>query len=188
MGEDAAVDPRSIPITVDGLRAAWSIIDRTWRATFERARQLPDEALHDHVEGEWSFVETQRHLLFATDVWLRRDAVGDCRQWHHLGMPPDHRTGHPDPEGRLAAWGIDVCATPSVDEILAVRDEYLRFVAALIDDLTPDQLARDTTCNPPWIPRETPVPVRTCFDVVISEEWQHHGFAVRDLVVLEARA
>ena len=186
MGEDE--DPRSIPITVDGLRQAWSIIERTWRGTFERARQLPEAVLHESVHGEWSFVETQRHLLFATDVWLRRDAVGDCDAWHRLGMPPDHRTGQPDPGGGLAAWGIDVFAVPSLDEILAVRDEYLRFIAALIDDLSPETLGGPTSCNPPWMPSPPAVPKRSCFQVVISEEWQHHGFAVRDLAVLEARA
>ena len=188
MDEDATIDPRSIPITVERLPEAWAIIDRTWRVTFERARRLPEATLHERVADEWSFVETQRHLLFATDVWLRRQAVGDCDAWHRLGMPPDHRTGQPDPGGRLAAWGIDVDAVPSVDEILAVRGEYLRFIAAAIDDLSPDQLGRATTCNPPWIPPPTPVPMHTCFDVVIREEWEHHGFAVRDLAVLEARA
>jgi hypothetical protein len=186
VGEDE--DPRSIPTTVERLPEAWSIIDRTWRATFERAKQLPEAVLHESVDGEWSFVETQRHLLFATDVWLRRNAVGDCGAWHRLGMPPDHRTGQPDPDGGLARWGIDVFAVPSVDEILAVRDEYLRFIATLIDGLSPDELDGPTTCNPPWIPAPSPVPTRMCFDVVISEEWQHHGFAVRDLAVLEAKA
>ena len=44
--------------------------------------------LHERVGGEWSFVETQRHLLFAADVWLRRDALGAPDGWHRLGMPP----------------------------------------------------------------------------------------------------
>ena len=60
-----------MPNTVDGLRKAWSIVERTWRSTFGRAKQLPESVLHENVNGEWSFVETQRHLLFVTDVWVR---------------------------------------------------------------------------------------------------------------------
>jgi len=52
-----------MPNTADGLREAWSIVERTWRSTFSRAKQLPESVLHENVNGEWSFVETQRHLL-----------------------------------------------------------------------------------------------------------------------------
>lgn len=34
----------------------------------------------------------------------------------------------------------------------------------------------------------TAVPVGGCLNVVISEEWAHHGFAARDLAVLEQRS
>jgi hypothetical protein len=108
--------------------------------------------LHERVNDEWSFVETQRHLLFAADVWLRRDAVGDPDGWHRLGMPPDLRTGQPDPNNVVERWGIDVFATPSCAEILAVRREYLSLVRDLAARLTPDELDRPTWCNPPWIP------------------------------------
>ena len=179
------VDPRTLAVTPEGVRRAWAIIEQTWRATFERVTGLPEPVLHERVNDEWSFVETQRHLLFAVDVWLRRDAVGDPDGWHCLGMPPDLRTGQPDANNVVERWGIDVFATPSCAEILAVRLEYLSFVHDLADRLTPEELARPTSCNPPWIPATEPVQIRTCFGVVIREEWEHHGFATRDLTVLE---
>jgi DinB superfamily len=33
--------------------------------------------LHESVGGEWSFIETLRHLVFATDSWIRRAILGD---------------------------------------------------------------------------------------------------------------
>ena len=180
-------DPSALPITVDGVRQAWAMIERMWGSTFERVSLLPEPVLHERVDDEWSFVETQRHLLFASDVWLRRNAVGDCGAWHRLGMPPDLRTGQPDAEGVLLDSGIDVCATPSAAEVLDVRGEYLRFIRALVDDLEPGQLERRAACNPPWLSPTTPVPMRMCLEVVIREEWLHHGFAMRDLAVLEQR-
>ena len=184
-GADERVTPPMVATTVDEARRAWAFIDQTWRSTLERAAQLPEATLHERVDDEWSFVETQRHLLFATDVWLRRDALGDPGGWHRLGMPPDLRTGQPDPDGAVERWGIDVFATPSYSEVLAVRGEYLELVGDLIDRLTLGELRRPTSCNPPWIAATVQVPMSRCFGVVIREEWEHHRFAVRDLSVLE---
>jgi hypothetical protein len=184
-GADEPVVPPMVATTVEEARRAWAFIDKTWRSTFKRAAQLPEATLHERVDDEWSFVETQRHLLFATDVWLRRDALGDPDGWHRLGMPPDLRTGQPDADNPVERWGIDVLATPSYAEVLAVRGEYLHLVGDLVDRLTPGELRRPTSCSPPWIAATVQVPMSSCFGVVIREEWEHHRFAVRDLSVLE---
>src|SRR5215468_6926988 len=60
------------PADADGFREAWAIIERAWPPTVERAKRLPPELLHERVEGEWSFIETLRHLVSATDAWVRR--------------------------------------------------------------------------------------------------------------------
>ena len=58
----------------------------------------------------------------------------------------------------------------------------------VVGDLTPDTLGQASAHNPPWIPSATAIPMSTCVAVVIREEWEHHGFATRDLAVLvEAR-
>ena len=176
-----------MPSTADGLREAWSTVERTWRSTFSQVQRLPEPVLHENVNGEWSFVETQRHLLFATDVWVRRSILDDPGAWHRLGMPPDHRTGQPPPDYDVRQWGIDVWATPSLDEVLDVRDEYLSLMREVVGGLTPDQLGQAAGHNPPWIPAATAVPMSTCLEVVIREEWEHHEFATRDLAVLEKR-
>ena len=58
------------PDDLDGFREAWAILERLWDGTIERARSLPAEALHTQVDGEWSFIQTLRHLE------LRQRGVG----------------------------------------------------------------------------------------------------------------
>jgi hypothetical protein len=48
-----------------------------WGGTVERARRLPPALLHESVDGEWSYIETLRHLVFATDARIRRAILGD---------------------------------------------------------------------------------------------------------------
>src|SRR5215212_4489476 len=47
----------------DGARAAWAALEQTWAATIARADRLTDAQRHERVDGEWSFVQTLRHLL-----------------------------------------------------------------------------------------------------------------------------
>lgn len=58
--------------SVDDFRAAWAAIEAQWLATIDHVRSLPETVHHERVDGEWSFVETQRHLLFASDAWRVR--------------------------------------------------------------------------------------------------------------------
>jgi hypothetical protein len=57
------------PTDADGFSEAWDILERLWQVTVERARGMAPELLHERVDGEWSFIETLRHLVFATDAW-----------------------------------------------------------------------------------------------------------------------
>ena len=67
---------RMRPTDPAGFREAWDIVERLWDGTVGRARGL-DRLLHESVDGEWSFIETLRHLVFATDAWVRRAILGD---------------------------------------------------------------------------------------------------------------
>lgn len=60
------------PADADGYRQAWDILERLWQQTVARARAMPPGLLHERVDGEWSFIETLRHLVFATDAWVSR--------------------------------------------------------------------------------------------------------------------
>ena len=53
------------PNDVCGVQEGFDLVDQMWAPTIERASRLPRPLLHERVNGEYSFVETLRHLLFA---------------------------------------------------------------------------------------------------------------------------
>lgn len=159
----------------DGMRRAWSMIENLWADTLERARAFPAEALHRRVDEEWSFVETLRHLIFVTDAWISRVVLGEARPYHRLGLPPSFVTS-------MDELGIDAEADPTLDEVLDARVDRMARVRALIDDLTPEELARTCATNAArGYPPETNHQVIGCLWTVIDEEWAHNLIANRDL-------
>lgn len=169
------------PADPAGFREAWDILERLWDQAVARARRLPPGLLHESVDGEWSFTETLRHLVFATDAWVRRAIGGDPSPWDPLGLPWD---GMPDTPGVPR----DRAARPSLDAVLALRRDRMSTVRQVVDGLTDASLDASTEPveGPGW-PRPRGYPVRTCLLVVLNEEWEHRLYAERDLAVLEAR-
>src|SRR3954449_7259800 len=55
------------PADPQAMRATWAALEEECAKTIARAQALPEEKLHQSVDGEWSFVQTIRHLVFATD-------------------------------------------------------------------------------------------------------------------------
>ena len=72
----------------DGLRAAWAALERTWAATLERVAAMPAGTVDVSVGGEWSFAQTLRHLVMATDMWLGRAILEIEQPFHPLGQLP----------------------------------------------------------------------------------------------------
>lgn len=70
--------------TADDYRATWNTIERLWSETVDRARRLPEPARYERVDDEWSFIETRRHLVFATDAWSSRTVRDDPMPYHRL--------------------------------------------------------------------------------------------------------
>jgi uncharacterized damage-inducible protein DinB len=164
-----------------GFRDAWQILARLWDQTVARARRLPPELLHESVDGEWSFIETLRHLVFATDSWVSRAIGGDPSPWHPLGLPWDEAEDIP---------GVprDRAARPSLDTVLELRRDRMSTVAATLDALTDESLAaRTTPVEAPGWPQPRSYPVRQCLLIVLNEEWHHRQYAERDLAALEAQ-
>jgi uncharacterized protein YjbI with pentapeptide repeats len=171
------------PTDPDGFREAWGTLERLWAGTVERARALPEAALHESVDGEWSFIETLRHLAFATECWLHRGILGDPRPWAPLSLPWD---GMPDTEGVPR----DRTARPSLDDALALRLDRQAAVRRYLDTLDDATLASETVPveGPGWPPEKRSFPVRECLLTLLNEEWWHRQFALRDLAVLEERS
>ena len=170
-----------------GAQRAWRLISESWAVTTDRALAQPESVLHEHVSGEWSFVQTLRHLVYATDSWVCRAVLGLPKPYQRLGLPPDPDPGEVPTD--VLPWGIDVEADPSVAEVLVVRRDPLSVVQQVIDGLTPHEYTRVCAPHPePGFPPVTTFPVSLAIDVVLGEEWAHHGFAVRDLDMLTMRA
>jgi hypothetical protein len=169
------------PADADGFREAWAVIERVWPPTIERARRLPPELLHERVDDEWSFIETLRHLVFATDAWVRRAILGHPEPSSPLGLPHDEM--EPDP-----SVPDDRDVRPSLDEVLELRADRMRTVHDVIATLTDDVVGAQTDpVPPPGYPPAGRYPVRRCLRAVVREEWLHRLYAERDLAVLERR-
>nr|WP_235523259.1 DinB family protein [Cellulomonas sp. Root485] len=70
----------------DGLRDAWAVLERTWAATLDRVAAMPDGTVDVSVDGEWSFAQTLRHLVLATDTWLGKAILRLDQPFHPLGQ------------------------------------------------------------------------------------------------------
>lgn len=170
------------PRDANGFREAWDILERLWQQTVERARTMRPELLHERVEGEWSFIETLRHLVFATDAWVKRAMLGEPSPWHPLDLPHDEMPDEPSvPRNRDAR--------PSLDEVLALRADRMAIVRQVIADLTDEKLAGMTEpVMERGYPESESFAVLRCLQVIINEEWEHRLYAERDLDLLEARS
>lgn len=168
------------PTDPAGFREAWDILERLWGETVERARRLRPDLLHLSVDGEWSFIETLRHLVFATDCWIRRAILGDPAPWDALGLPWDEM---PD----LPGVPRDRAARPSLEVMLKLRHDRMSTVRRVIDGLSDESLDGHTTpVEAPGWPEPRSYPVRRCLLTILNEEWEHRLYAERDLDTLEA--
>ncbi|MEV5496333.1 DinB family protein [Nonomuraea fuscirosea] len=165
----------------DDYRAAWEAVETLWAATLDRARLLPEARLHERVDGEWSLVETLRHLLFAGDAWLGSAVLEEEAPYHPLGLCGGWMS--PDAMTKL---GLARDAAPTLDEVLAPRLARMAAMRRVVDGLTEDELDRVCGRKPADPYPDQEYVVRRCLKVVLKEEAEHHRYAVRDLAVLEA--
>jgi uncharacterized protein YjbI with pentapeptide repeats len=167
------------PADAAGYREAWDILERLWSETVERARGLAPEALHEQVDGEWSFIETLRHLVFATDAWVKRAILGEPSPWDPLDLPHDEMPDEP-------SVPRDLRARPSLDEMLALRADRMATVRQVLAGLTDGELAGLTEpVMEPGYPEPGSFAVRRCLQAILSEEWEHRLYAERDLDALD---
>ncbi|WBB98569.1 MULTISPECIES: DinB family protein [unclassified Solwaraspora] len=158
----------------DGLRTAWRALELAWAAAVDRIPSLPEGAVDVSVDGEWSFAQTLRHLVFATDAWLGK-AI--------LRLPqPFHPLGQPHAEYELDGFDMSIFATekPALTVVLQLRAERQAMVREFLTTVTADLLAEPRPSA--WSP-EHDVSVLHCLHVILDEEWSHLRYALRDLDV-----
>jgi DinB superfamily/Pentapeptide repeats (8 copies) len=163
----------------DGLRAAWATLERTWAATIERVAAMPAGTVDVSVGGEWSFAQTLRHLVLATDAWLGRAILGIEQPFHPIGQ------AGAGAEDDGLDMSIFTTVTPSYADVLEVRVGRVAMVRDFLATVTSDGLA--AARKNPWNPeyQETTL---SCLHVILEEEWEHHRYAQRDLDAIEAKS
>jgi DinB superfamily len=164
------------------LREAWRELRADWAATVDRLRERPGVE-HRGVNDEWSAVQTLRHLVFVHDSWFRRCCLGSTALFTPMGLGPPFVPGQ-------AEQGLDQAADPSLDEVVAVRDEQAAELEAWLATVTPEQLGATAPVpdDDRWPPYARGRSVRQCLGTVLNEEWEHHRFCVRDLDLIDQGA
>jgi len=160
--------------TPEGLREGWVAVQDAWQTT---VASTPPELVDAHVEDEWSLAETLRHLVLATDAWLRGGILRVEQPFHEIGQI---FTG-------AAGMGFDMSIfredTPTYDEILAVRAERQQLVTDFLETATPELLAEER--DNPWGGGDWHPTVGDCVRVILEEEWAHLRYIRRDLARLQ---
>ncbi len=155
------------PTDPAGMRAAWAALEAEWTTTLGAANARPEPELHESVNGEWSFVQTLRHLVFAMDKWFTVPILGGA--FHPMGLPNSGSVDFPWP-------GLDSTLTPSLAEALAVRNDRAGRFGSYLDSITAADLAR-----PVEVLENGTNPLIECIHTVFEEEFWHHRYARRDL-------
>jgi hypothetical protein len=158
--------------TPDGLREGWVAVQSAWQET---VASTPPELVDAHVEDEWSLAQTLRHLVLATDAWLRGGILRMPQPFHELGQI---FTGADEMGFDMSIFRAD---PPTYDEILAVRAERQQLVTDFLATVTPELLAEERA--DPWGGDWSPT-VGDCVRVILEEEWAHLRYIRRDLARL----
>lgn len=149
------------------LRLAWAAVEEAWEEALVLAQGREDVS----VDGEWSFSQTLRHLVLATNTWLHGAVLEHPRPFHEIGLP----------FAEYESYGGDMSGfrePSSFDEVLSVRRAHQKMVREFLANLE-EPLLDERRANP-WA-REEEVSVLDCLHVILNEEWQHLRYAVRDL-------
>jgi hypothetical protein len=165
----------------EGLRRRFDDEQARWGETVERARALPEARLHESVDGEWSFLRTLRHVIYATDTWIGRMVFAETAPFHPWGQPFDE-LGDATPDG------LDLAAEPGLEAVLEALDTRVVRVRQLLAGLTDADLDRE--CAPPDATThpDEPHALKVCIWTVLEEGWWHRRFADRDLAALASDA
>ncbi|MHA7219438.1 DinB family protein [Arthrobacter sp. MDT1-48-3] len=156
--------------TPEGLREGWMAVQSAWQET---VTGTPQDLVDAHVEDEWSLAQTLRHLILATDAWLRGGILQIQQPFHELGQI---FTGADQMGFDVSIFRAD---PPTYEEILDVRAERQGQVTNFLATATTDLLAEER--ENPWGGDDWRPSVGDCIRVILEEEWAHLRYIRRDL-------
>jgi hypothetical protein len=162
------------PSTPEDMRTTWALLEQEWSDTIGQARELPEGAVHESVGGEWSFVQTLRHLVMAIDKWFTSPVLGE--PFHPIGLPNTGSLDFPFP-------GLDLMSAPSFGDAVAVVDDRATRVREFLATVTPADFDREID-----VLENGPHPLVECLYTVFEEPFWHLRYARRDLSALQSRA
>jgi hypothetical protein len=144
----------------DTLRSGWAGLETMWALTIGRVAVMPAATSDVSIDREWSFAQTLRHLVFATDVWLGDAILHREQPYHHHGEP---FSGW---RNRASEVGIELDAHPPFEDVLEMRADRVGMVRDYLRSLTDDQL--DEGGNQPFFVSRS-FTVRSCLRFIVNE-------------------
>ncbi len=159
------------PAEAEGVRRSWAAFTSAWGDLISEVAALPPLEATVSVDGEWSFVQTVRHLLFVADKWILGPMTDQT--WSPLGLPNSGSADHGWPD-------IAPDANPTIDEVLAERADQATAVSALAASVDDDRLSDTVT-----VLENGTVAVLDCWHTLFEESFEHLRYARRDLDQLD---
>lgn len=156
--------------TPEGLREGWVAAQSAWQTT---VADTPPDLVDARIDDEWSLALTLRHLILATDAWLRGAILRVPQPFHEIGQI---FTDAAEMGFDMSIFRVD---PPTYAEILEVRAERQQQVTDFLATATPELLAEDR--ENPWGGGDWHPSVGDCIRVILEEEWAHLRYIRRDL-------
>lgn len=151
-----------------------------WRGSIASVSRLTPEQLHASVDGEWSALQTLRHVVLVHDAWFGYAVLGHPR-YTSFGLPSG---GHAD----WALMGVDLDADPTLDQVLTRLREQDEELAHWLESATRQEYLAPAPIGAdgyyPPAERSTRRTVADCVQVALIENWAHWIYADRDLKAL----
>lgn len=150
------------PMDPEGYEKAIELIAEMRDKTIAAAEALGNLTARRPDDGQWSVLENLRHLVFAEDMWVRRNAFGeDHSAYHPLGQPPSFA------EEPLKNRGVEFRSDAELKEVITVLNERFEDVRKRFQSLTQEVL--DSPANSRFEGT-----VAQALRVYLEHEWQHH--------------
>ena len=130
-----APPPPVVPVAdVEAARTAAATARQRIEATLSRAATYAEEDLQRGVDGEWSTVQSLRHIVLVIDLWLSRTIGGERDPFHPMALPPSFM-----PPKLFPDCSIDPDAEPTFEEAATVVRQRLEALDRYVDTLTSNE-------------------------------------------------